>query len=58
MERVHSNSREVKMSKIVALSKYGFKLDSLKNDWEKVDKSLLHRDIFNSLEKGLEIQII
>jgi hypothetical protein len=45
------------MSKIVALSKYGFKVDSLRNDWEKVDKSLLHRDTFNLLEKGLEIQV-
>jgi len=45
------------MSKIVALSLYGFKLDSLKNDWDKVDKSLLHRDIFNSLVKGVEIEV-
>ena len=45
------------MSKIVAISKYGFKVDSLRNDWEKVDKTLLKRDVFNMLEKGLEIEI-
>ena len=45
------------MPKIVAKSRYGFKLDSLKNDWEKVDKSLLHRELFNSLEKGFQIDI-
>ena len=46
------------MSKIVALSKYGFKVDSLKNDWEKVDKCLLNRAIFQNLEKGSEIEVV
>ena len=46
------------MNKIVSLSKYGFKLDSLRNDWEKVDKSLLNRDIFKGLEKGMNVEII
>ena len=46
------------MSKIVALSKYGFKLDSLRSEWDKVDKSLLHRELFNSLEKGSMIDVI
>jgi hypothetical protein len=45
------------MNKIVALSKYGFKLDSLKNNWEKVDKSLLNRELFQSLEKGMSIDV-
>ena len=42
--------------KIVALSKFGFKLDSLKNDWLKCDRSLLNRSIFTSLQKGLELK--
>ena len=45
------------MSRVVALSKYGFKLDSLRNDWEKVDKSLLKRDIFISLKKDDIIEV-
>ena len=45
------------VNRVVALSKYGFKLDSLKNDWEKVDKSMLKRDAFNSLEKGDLIEV-
>lgn len=44
--------------KVVALSKYGFKVDSLKNDWEKVDKCLLNREIFKNLEKGSEIEVV
>ena len=46
------------MSRIQALSKFGFKLDELKNEWEKVDKSLLKRDLFTSLKKGDEIEIV
>ena len=45
------------MANIVALSAWGFKLDSLKNEWTKVDKSLLNREIFLSLKKGDEIEI-
>lgn len=45
------------MNTIVALSKYGFKLDSLKNDWDKVDKSLLNRELFKSLQKGVQVKI-
>jgi hypothetical protein len=45
------------MVKVVALSKYGFKVDSLRNNWEKVDKSLLKKEVFNMLEKGIEIEI-
>jgi hypothetical protein len=48
----------VKMAQIVALSKYGFKVDSLKNEWEKVDKSLLKRDCFLQLQKGDSINIV
>ena len=43
---------------VVALSKYGFKVDSLKNDWEKVDKSLLSRDVFKNLKRGDELEIV
>lgn len=45
------------MSRVVALSKYGFKLDSLKNDWEKVDKTLLKREVFISLKKDDLIEV-
>lgn len=46
------------MSQIVAMSKYGFKLDSLKNQWEGVDKCLLKREIFLNLKKGDLIEVL
>lgn len=42
--------------KIVDLSKYGFKLDSLRSDWLKVDRSLLNRSLFLGLVKGQELK--
>lgn len=45
------------MSRIVKLSKYGFVLDSLKNDWENVDKSFLSSETFSALRKGMDISV-
>lgn len=46
------------MSNIVLLSKYGFKLDSLKSDWVKCDKSLLKSERFAQLRKGMDIDVV
>lgn len=45
----------IRMNRIVVLSKFGFKLDSVNSDWIRVDKSLLSSDAFKSLKKGDEI---
>lgn len=46
------------MAIVQAVSKNGFKIDSLKNDWTIVDKSLIDSEAFKSLRKGFEINII
>ena len=43
---------------IVQLSKYGFKLDSIKNEWQKIDKSLIRREHFLNLKKWAKISQI